>query len=135
MVADEALRGDAGTCIREQFTQQEQWSSLPLIVLTRRLAQASFEALDDDDLYGHVRLIERPVNRTLFVNAVKMALRERRQQYRIRDLLDERAEHVAQRDEFLATLGHELRNPLAAIMTCGEVLESLQLDAPRPRGA
>lgn len=131
VVAGEALRGDAGAYIREQFQQQEEWSSLPLIVLTRRLAQASVEALDDDDLFGHVRLIERPVDSTVFVNGVKMALRERRHQYRIRDLLDERAEHVAQRDEFLATLGHELRNPLAAIMTCGEVLESLGLEAPQ----
>ncbi|WP_462322335.1 hybrid sensor histidine kinase/response regulator [Halochromatium sp.] len=131
VVADEALRGDAGTRIREQFAQQEEWSSLPLIVLTRRLAKASLEALDDYDVYGHVRLIERPVNSTVFVNAVKMALRERHQQYRIRDLLNERSEHVAQRDEFLATLGHELRNPLAAIMTCGEVLDSLQLEAPQ----
>ncbi|MEA3641916.1 MAG: hybrid sensor histidine kinase/response regulator [Lamprobacter sp.] len=131
VVAGEALRGGAGASIREHFRQQEAWSSLPLIVLTRRLAQVSVEALGDDDLYGHVRLIERPVNRTLFVNTVKLALRERRQQYRIRDLLDERAEHIAQRDEFLATLGHELRNPLAAIMTCGEVLESLRLDAPQ----
>ncbi|WP_200345404.1 response regulator [Halochromatium glycolicum] len=130
VVADEALRGDAGVCIREQFAQQEEWSSLPLIVLTRRLAKASLEALDDYDIYGHVRLIERPVNSTVFVNAVTMALRERRQQYRMRNLLKERAEHVAQRDEFLATLGHELRNPLAAIMTCGEVLDSLQLEAP-----
>lgn len=130
VVADETLRGKAGACIREQFAQQAEWSSLPLIVLTRRLAKASLEALDDYDIYGHVRLIERPVNSTVFVNGVKMALRERRQQYRIRDLLHERAEHVAQRDEFLATLGHELRNPLAAIMTCGEVLDSLQLEAP-----
>ena len=130
MVAGEVLRGEVGDCIREHCSRQEDWSSLPLIVLTRRLAEASLEALDDDDLYGHVRLIERPVSRSVFVNGVKMALRERRQQYRIRDLLDQRAEHIAQRDEFLATLGHELRNPLAAIMTCGEVLESLQLEAP-----
>ncbi|NBC48909.1 MAG: response regulator [Gammaproteobacteria bacterium] len=130
VVADEALRGDAGTCIREQFAQQEEGAALPLIVLTRRLAKASVEALDED-VYGHVRLIERPVNSTVFVNAVKMALRERRQQYRIRSLLKERAEHIAQRDEFLATLGHELRNPLAAIMTCSEVLHSLDLQAPQ----
>lgn len=129
VLTDEALRGAAGICIREQFAQQEEGSALPLIVLTRRLAKASLEALDDD-VYGHVRLIERPVNSTVFVNAVKMALRERRQQYRIRSLLKERAEHIAQRDEFLATLGHELRNPLAAIMTCSEVLESAQLQAP-----
>ncbi|WP_201224598.1 ATP-binding protein [Halochromatium roseum] len=131
VVAGEALRGDAGVCIRERFAQQQEWSSLPLIVLTRRLAKASLEALDDYDIYGHVRLIERPVNSTVFVNAVKMALRERHQQYRIRDLLNERAEHVAQRDEFLATLGHELRNPLAAIMTCGEVLDSLRCEVPQ----
>lgn len=129
VLADEALRGDAGACIREHFAQQEDWLSLPLIVLTRRLAAMSPELLDDYDLYGHIRLIERPVNSTVFVNAVKMALRERRQQYRILDLLNERAEHIAQRDEFLATLGHELRNPLAAIMTCSELLDTMPLKA------
>jgi len=131
VVADEALRGDAGARIRNRLAEQEDWSSLPLIVLTRRLARSGSEALADVARYGHVRLIERPVSCTVFVNAVLMAVRERRQQYRIRDLLAERAERLAQRDEFLATLGHELRNPLAAIMTCGEVLAAMQIEAPQ----
>lgn len=88
VVAEEALRGDAGGCIRRHCAQQEEWSSLPLIVLARRLPRASLEVLDDYDVYGHVRLIERPVNIGVFVNGVRMALRERRQQYRIRDLAD-----------------------------------------------
>ncbi|MBK1704968.1 hypothetical protein CKO40_10560 [Halochromatium glycolicum] len=32
-------------------------------------------------------------------------------------------------------MGHELRNPLAAIMTCSEVLHSLDLQAPMPGAA
>src|SRR6266540_2547968 len=34
------------------------------------------------------------------------------------------------KDEFLATLGHELRNPLAAVATAGRLLEASSRDAP-----
>jgi CheY-like chemotaxis protein len=51
-----------------------------------------------------------------------MAVAARLQQYRVRDLLAERAEAIARRDHFLAMLGHELRNPLGAVSTCAEVL-------------
>jgi CheY-like chemotaxis protein len=49
------------------------------------------------------------------VAAVRVALRSRQRQYQVRDLLAERERAVRQRDEFLAMLAHELRNPLAPI--------------------
>ena len=49
--------------------------------------------------------------------------------------LRERAERLAQADrrknEFLAMLGHELRNPLAALCSAGELLASETTDAPQ----
>jgi PAS domain S-box-containing protein len=40
-----------------------------------------------------------------------------------------------QKDEFLAMLGHELRNPLGAIRSAAAVLNRMQLDDPRACGA
>src|SRR5207342_656313 len=64
------------------------------------------------------------------VTAVLSALRARERQYQIRDHLSQRTANEAslrvadqRKDEFLATLGHELRNPLAPILTSMQLLK------------
>lgn len=133
VIAEEALQGPSGECIRAALARQEQWSALPLVVLTRSLGRASLHLLDAYEVYGRATPLERPVRMATFVSTVQMALSERRQQYRVRDLLAERGERVRERDEFLAMLGHELRNPLAAIMTCTEVLQIADPDSEHVR--
>ncbi|MDX1585020.1 MAG: ATP-binding protein, partial [Thermoanaerobaculia bacterium] len=49
------------------------------------------------------------------VSAARSVLNARRHQYEVRDLLRELEQRIQERDEFLAMLGHELRNPLHAI--------------------
>ena len=41
------------------------------------------------------------------------------------------AESSRKKDEFLAMLGHELRNPLAAILTANHVMQNVNIDDPR----
>lgn len=122
VVTEEALAGPAGERIRAALAHQEEWPLLPLIVLTRAPTRTRLRLLDDLADYGRVSVLERPVRLLPFVSAVRMALADRRQQQRIRALMAERADRIRQRDEFLALLGHELRNPLAAILTCSDVL-------------
>ncbi len=129
VIADEALQAPSSDCVRKALAAQAHWSALPVIILARPQARADPRLLGDYEGYGHITLIERPVKMASFIGTVKMALSERRHQCRIRDLLVEREERLRQRDEFLATLGHELRNPLAAIMTCAEVLDLTAPDA------
>lgn len=129
VIADEALRAPAGDCIRAALSAQDAWSAVPVIVLTRTMSRSSQRLLGDYETYGHVTLVERPVKMAAFIGTMKMALNERRHQQRIRGLLAEREQRLRERDEFLATLGHELRNPLAAIMTCAEGLDLAGQDA------
>jgi signal transduction histidine kinase len=74
------------------------------------------------DLLGNVTVLERPTRVSALVSAARTALRARQRQYQIRESLaaSERAEEALReadrrKDEFLAILAHELRNPLAPI--------------------
>ena len=112
----------------EALRHQPAWSDLPLIVLPDgglisggRLGGAStLEALE---AAGNVTVLERPIAVKTLVSAVRVALRSRRRQYQTRHLLRQLEEGVAQRDRLLAMLGHELRNPLAAIQAAHELLK------------
>jgi hypothetical protein len=64
---------------------------------------------------GNVTLLERPVRGATFLSAIRTALRSRERQRDPRHLEDRGAPKSLRiadqrKDEFLATLGHELRN-------------------------
>jgi signal transduction histidine kinase/CheY-like chemotaxis protein len=65
--------------------------------------------------FGNVSFIDRPVQRRTLVAAVRSALRGRQRQYDARGA-------ISAREQFLAMLGHELRNPLAAILFSTDLL-------------
>jgi signal transduction histidine kinase/CheY-like chemotaxis protein len=108
--------------------RQPPWSDLPVIVLSRPGADSALVAQAMDTL-GNVTVLERPVRIAALVSATRSALRARRRQYQIREHLVER-ERAAdalrdadrRKDEFLAILAHELRNPLAPIRNALNVL-------------
>src|SRR5262245_23503391 len=102
-----------------------------------RFARASLDATWCKFQYGchalsalsNLTLVERPVRPMALISAVRAAQKARERQYQIRSHLAEleQAEEslrVADRrkDEFLATLAHELRNPLAPIRNSLHIL-------------
>ena len=116
LITEEALDSEAMQCLREELEKQPAWSDPPLLVFTSRpsaeLAVRSFEQLG---ARANITMIERPIRVKTMVSAAKAALRARRRQYDVRDLVNELEKRVEERDNFLAMLSHELRNPLAAI--------------------
>jgi signal transduction histidine kinase/CheY-like chemotaxis protein len=106
LVAEEAfIDPQSLAMIQQPIEQQPAWSDLPVLLLTKagpatRLAVSVARAL------GNVTVLERPVPMATLVSAVRTALRTRERQYLGRTA-DQR------KDQFLATLAHELRNPLA----------------------
>jgi len=121
ILGQEALEPDEAYDLASFLARQPVWSDLPVIILVR----------DDDDVretvaslgpVANVTLLERPVHLATLLSAVQTALRARRRQYEVRDLVQRLAETDRHKDEFLALLGHELRNPLAAVAAAAEIL-------------
>ncbi len=113
--------------------EQPVWSDLPILFLlpTPHASSAHSEGNDGFERVakwiprGNISLLERPLRRSTLIAAMEFALRARARQYVQRDLIEEKEREVIRRDEFLAMLGHELRNPLAAIRYAVELLDLL----------
>lgn len=129
IIAEEALDGANLTSFLDVLSRQPPSSTIPVIMLVQPLLGAELSAMRNSQILNKVVVLERPLRVASFVSTVQMALQERRQQYRIRDLLAERTAEVRERDRFLAMLSHELRNPLAAIVNAATVLELMSPDA------
>jgi len=103
---DDSLDGALGRVLRDQ----PPWSDVPMIVL----AQARETHSVPLEL-GNITVLERPIAPNTLVATVRAALRARRRQWA------SRAE-IRQRDQFLAMLGHELRNPLGSIVMATDLI-------------
>jgi signal transduction histidine kinase len=117
VLAEEALDPNAANMLLQTLDAQPPWSDPPLVLLTGRgsveATQRTLAGLGDRT---NLTLLERPVRSVTLVSAVQSALRARRRQYQVRDLLVRLEQGVQERDRFLAILSHELRNPLATIL-------------------
>ena len=90
------------------------------------------------DAAGSIMVLERPIATTTLLRALQVALRSRRRQYQVRDLVEEQRrnaereqmlrrsaeEAVRLQEEFLATVSHELRNPLNVIVGYSELVNN-----------
>lgn len=120
LITEEALQEEAAPLdeLIAALAQQPPWSDLPVVLLMtggQRATVRSEKILERLGPQANLTLLERPLHSRTMTRAAQTALRARRRQYEARNLLAQLAQGVRQRDEFLAMLGHELRNPLAAI--------------------
>jgi signal transduction histidine kinase/ActR/RegA family two-component response regulator len=125
LIAEEALQPDLFVRLTDVLASQPAWSDFPFIIFTSRSASASenrrtIEAFAN---LGNITALERPIHPLTMVSAVRAALRARTRQYNARAFMEEREREVRQRDQFLALLGHELRNPLGALRNAAELLQ------------
>jgi signal transduction histidine kinase/CheY-like chemotaxis protein len=128
LIAEEALSPRTREAIAAVLATQSAWSDLPVLVLTRRGADSAAVSSALEQL-GNVTLLERPVRVAALVSAVRVALRARERQYQMRAYLrlEAQARQALQdadrrKDEFLAMLAHELRNPLAPVRNALQLL-------------
>jgi len=125
--------------LAQAVERQPHWSDLPILLLTSGGANSTVVG-DTIAILSNVTLLERPLRVAALLSAVRSALRARNRQYEIRTHLAtleqaHDAEVVAMRrkDEFLAMLAHELRNPLAPINNALHMMSIDDTDAQRRR--
>ena len=129
LIPEEFLSGPLKAPLAAMLAKQPPWSDLPILILTRPGADSP-EATEAWRTLGNVTLLERPTRVSTLLSAAQTAVRARARQYQIRGHLTERLRNEQalraadrRKDEFLATLGHELRNPLAPILNSLEILK------------
>ncbi|NOU28800.1 MAG: response regulator [Polyangiaceae bacterium] len=115
LLAEETLTRSALSQLQGMLNQQGSWSDLPILVFTGENGLARSRAATTLGALGNVTFLDRPVRPVTMVSAARAALRARHRQYAARAELIRQDRALRVRDEFLAMLGHELRNPLSAI--------------------
>lgn len=129
-IAQEALTREHTHLLVDCLADQPTWSDIPLIIA---MVSAVAKLPEIDKVFGdrvNISLLERPFSTTTLISVLRAAVRARNRQYEIRNLLSdleiarEDAE-IANRmkDDFLATVSHELRNPLNGILGFSQLLK------------
>jgi signal transduction histidine kinase/CheY-like chemotaxis protein len=132
LITEEALSHDRMPAFQEVLLRQESWSDIPVILLSNQRSIWAAELISGS---CNITILERPTSRFTMLRALQVALRARRRQYQVRDILQAQAQATQKRDEFFATLSHELRTPLNVILGWLEILLSEQLDRKAQKSA
>ncbi len=97
LLTEEALELAPVANLLDLLKNQPPWSELPLIILTSggesRMAQLLELAVS---AAGSVTLLERPMSAATLLRSVQVAMRSRRRQYQVRDLLEQQRRNEQQ---------------------------------------
>ena len=92
LLTEEALESARGSFFLDVLKAQPSWSELPLIILTSGNESHRTRLLDlAATAAGTVTLLERPITSLTLMRSVQVALRSRRRQYEVRDLVTQLA--------------------------------------------
>jgi signal transduction histidine kinase/ActR/RegA family two-component response regulator len=123
LMTEEELTGPRIAWLSDWSRAQSPWSDLPIIVFSSLPGEARLRTLGQLQDAGNVSFVDRPVQRRTFLAAIRSAVRARERQYESRRAIEAR-------DQFLAMLGHELRNPLSAVRFATDLIA--RQDVPDP---
>ena len=126
VLTDEALPRGGLEAFKKIVNEQPVWSDLPALLLTSgstELACAAMASRARAEVRSII-LLDRPVRKEMLLNAIQVAYNARQKQLQIRDATakqfqsDEalrKSEQLAVAGRLVATMAHEVNNPLEAL--------------------
>lgn len=122
LFTEEALTPENAPRLAHALNRQPAWSDVPVIILSG-VPDVETQSRPFHELgrRTNVTVVDRPVRIQSLVSATQTALRSRDRQYQVAELMEKLEDRVHERDRFLAILGHELRNPLGAILLASQM--------------
>ena len=126
ILTDEALLRGGIEAFRKMINAQPVCSELPSILLTSSAAESSYTAVASRARMEirSLILLDRPVRKEMLLSAIQVAHNSRQKQLQVRDAAvrqfqsDEalrKSEHLAVAGRLVATMAHEVNNPLEAL--------------------
>jgi signal transduction histidine kinase len=130
VLVSDSLTQEELPALHEVIDGQPAWSDMPFILIAPTGSGLSAFAEQMFPNVGSLTLLEQPLNPATLVSAVRVALRARDHQLEVHSLIEDRDQGLRMRDEFLAMLAHELRNPLAPMRNAVYLQSFLRIDDP-----
>jgi PAS domain S-box-containing protein len=135
LIAEEAIFSFSPDLLLKTLGQQPAWSDLPLIVITSggKATEESTQLFRAFRRNSNVTLLERPFRRLTLTSALEGALRARRRQYEIRDLLRVQEQLFLESSRQLASLKksqEDLREALSREEARAQELRSIMGSVP-----
>jgi signal transduction histidine kinase len=140
LLTEEALHAKGRDALTLALSRQPPWSDLPIILIVSAAHSTSVDTRTLLGARGNVTLVERPLRVATLVAAIDVALRARRRQLELRDimasreqLLDSLENRVTERTAKLQTMvgemeafsysvSHDLRSPLRVLSGYAQTL-------------
>jgi len=119
LVAEETLNSQSIKMLGEMLATQPPWSDIPIAVITSggEASPERLQILASLGISANVGLLERPFRRGTLLSAVEVALRARRRQRQVRQLLAEREEAQGELERIVQTRTSELRETNSQLET------------------
>jgi PAS domain S-box-containing protein len=111
VLAEEALVAGEVSALRKVLDSQPAWSDIPVVILTSSAGGDSV-GLRALEVFGpriNVTLLERPLRTITLISSLRVALRARRRQQEVRDLIAERETVLASISDAFSALDREWR--------------------------
>lgn len=119
VISDVDMPGMSGFEVVAEIRKTPALAETPVIVVT---GSERLDAVEQAFAAGATSFLAKPINWTLFTNAVRFVLKASEDQKELRVARDAAEAGARFKDSLLSVMSHELRTPLNAIIGFGQIL-------------